>query len=257
VLLFKEAKDQLKLQALLNPEAFPPGFMESIEGLSLTPEGVRTATKDLGKVVQKKQDEFDKVIISGAAKELEKNRSQIPIIQSKLDDLDALEKMIPSVSGVVGTAQSLAGVGKAPSEFNSLSFSTIEPIIKIFNPAGVLPQKKLEMLNDKFVPKAHELKGTIQGKINTLRRLSKQSMKRLKERNNLILKFRGNVPEHVSEKFNVETNAIAENLIDKEAEKLGISQEDPTPTIKEGSTARNKLTGKVEAIFKDGKWNRV
>ena len=94
--------------------------------------------------------------------------------RANIDRLKELSKGLAGGTGVQGYAKALIGSADA-AEFNERGLLALEPVLKVFNPRGVIPQRKIEMLRDQFAPKASDNRWTIDGKIKGLEALVEQA----------------------------------------------------------------------------------
>ena len=160
------------------------------------------------------------------AEQYSSDKTEVQKLSSSISDLDRLSELSEGpLSGITGYLKALGG-SEAANEFDTLAFTALAPVLKIFNPVGALPTQKVKILEQKFTPKATEPSWVINGKLNTLQRIASQAKQRAEERIKYVESFGGEAPPFGAlEKFDNETTKIAENLIDAEAKKISNLQD--------------------------------
>ena len=156
-------------------------------------------------VFQKKLQEKSADIVAGVIEEKGK-------VQSMRGTIDRLKDLSENLRGSGGLLKSIIGTQEA-TEFNALGLAAIEPVLKIFNPRGVIPQAKIEMLKGMFVPKASELFTRQQGKIQALERFADAAEKKQQEIEMLFDVYGDNIPPEVLLKYEQDSEALVDNFI--------------------------------------------
>lgn len=169
-----------------------------------------------------KLDKFDQKLQQKGAEEYIKLQEAIPKGKDALANLDRLESLSKNeLSGLKGYAKSAINTESA-SEFSNLAFTSIEPIIKLFNPVGPIPVAKMKMIQQTFQMNPGELQTTIRGKISALRRIGQQGLARNEQRAALLKKHKGLIPEEELKQFDKQTEELQDALVDDSAFQLKI-----------------------------------
>lgn len=147
------------------------------------------------------------------AKQYKEDKIQILKARDALKNITRMEELSKSLSGVFGYGKALLNTGDA-AEFDALGLAAIEPILKIFNPVGAIPTQKINIIRDRFAPKATDRQTTIDGKLRALKAFNQQAMARAEARVALIDQYQGNPPAEVLNKFDDETETLADAMLD-------------------------------------------
>lgn len=211
----------------------PSRRIELIKNLNESEKNIIARDKALNKSYETKLSEFDKTRQKKGAEELSKIETEIPKIQDSLTNLDTIERVFKKeLRGPTGYVKA-AFNSKAAKEVENLSVSSLDTIIKMFNPAGTLPTAKLNWIRDTFAVKAGDLTSTMQGKVNAQRTLAKQALRRGQEKSRLLKQYQGLIPDEVENQFNQETLAENDALADQMAFELKLQE------AKESGLVRN------------------
>ena len=154
---------------------------------------------------------FQTAVQQGQAKSYLAAKEDIPKLDSALKSIDHLEKLADKLSGPTGYIKAAIG-SKDASEFDATGLTLIEPIIKIFNPVGAIPVAKINLIKEKFAPKATDTNRTIQGKLNAIRFFTNQAKERAQKKIALIDQYQGNPPPEAIEAFDKESEAITDAM---------------------------------------------
>jgi hypothetical protein len=199
--------------------------------------------KALNKQATQAKDAYDIELQKKGAAETAELEKKIPAYNNTLSDIDEMERLSKEyLGGAKGYIKGVLGT-QAARELDTLGASALDPIIKKFNPAGTLPTAKLNWIRQTFSPTASENPSGRQGKINNLRRFTKQSKKKDEERLRLLKEYRGIIPIEIAKQFeeaeSAELSAFADeisledkirdlndddpvyNMYDQKGEKLG------------------------------------
>lgn len=202
--------------------------------------GGTTKQTDAEKVVSKKMGElYNDLVI---------NQENINF----KENLDFLEQNLPNVGRQKSISTgSFAIPNEMFSEYSNRGNLVLDGVIKIFNKAGVLPQKKLEWLRNDFAISPYDTQEQIQGKINALRSLQKVSDDFLEDYYGLVEQYGPNIPfqEFIKLKRKSENEVDA---LDKEARKLSTGK---TENKKTGVSSLPKKGDRVGQMLADDNGN--
>ncbi len=173
------------------------------------------------------KSEVQKVLDQRKAGMIADTIEDIPKIESAKGDLARLRQLSKKLTGVGGYAKSLFNTESA-AEFNTLGVSTIKPVLKSFNPVGAIPQQKIDMIIDKFSPKASDLATTQEGKFKTLERIAGQAERRANKLLGLIEKHGEDIPTEELLKFNRESEAMIDQYLRSEGVDVDAINAPPT-----------------------------
>jgi len=249
---FKTALDRsLDVGGLSTPEgqsafieAYAPYAENPMEVLKLFKKDTKNQT-----VFDKKIDEF-------------KAESVIDYIQGGKEssavlseNLDYLESNIDKVGRAKGIATGeFLWSGKEFTEYRNRGNLVLDGVIKVFNKAGVLPQKKLEWIRKTFAISPFDTKEQIKGKIASLRTLASDATGFRDKLGDLIDKYGNNIPneEFIKLQTKVDKNFRKfEQQIDS-PEKETVVNKLPA-SAKKGSIATNTETGQ-KFIYSGTRW---
>ena len=171
-----------------------------------------------------KESAFQKARGAAAGKEVEKIETEMPKYEDANINLNRISQLAEgSLSGGTGWVKGVINTGDA-KELETLSAAGLDPIIRIFNPTGMVAQKKLEWINKTFGIKATERKDTIKGKVKARKQLNDQAIRRMQEHRNLLIKYDGNVPPDIEEEFKQETEAQTNAIADQAAFEVKLTE---------------------------------
>lgn len=156
---------------------------------------------------------FEKKIQEKEAEEYIKLSNDIPKLDSTLGDI-AYVRQLSDNFGVGGRLANMVGLSKDAAEMESVAFTLIDPIVKIFNPSGPIAQQKLKTIQDKYAIKATDFQAVRDAKLNALERFAKQAKARAQQKMDLIQKHNGKVPKEEMDRFDKESETIADVMID-------------------------------------------
>lgn len=161
-----------------------------------------TGGKYSNKQLKEKPDAFKDAVTKKMANEYLGIEDQILKTQSGLEDIGAARKKVTEARSITGWLGHKTGLGSAGTELETIGHTLLEPILKIFNPAGVLPQSKLEILRGIYTPRATDTEAVANAKLNGLERLYNRSLKILQTKKQLIENFGGYIPPDIEAKIN-------------------------------------------------------
>lgn len=206
---------------------------------------------------ENKLDKFDQTLQSKGAEEYTKLQESIPKAKDALANLDRLEQLSKNeLSGPKGFAKAALNTESA-AEFTNLAFTSIEPIIKLFNPVGPIPVQKLKIIQQQFQMHPGELQTTTRGKIAALRRIGEQGLARNEQRAALLRKHRGLVPEEELKQFDQQSLQLQDALIDQESFAIKIKDAKEDDMIeglysKEGKKLKPMTKKKAVELYNQG-----
>lgn len=193
---------------------------------------------------------FEKQKQVDAAKQYKEDKIQVQKINDNLANIDRMKELSEELQGISGYIKAYLGTGKA-SEFDALGLAAIEPVLKIFNPVGAIPTQKINLIKEKYAPKASDRQSTINGKLRALEGLNKQALARAQQRISLMDEYEGNVPGEILDAFDNESADYLDAILDSET-----SSGMPSPSDHKGKKIKNNETGKI--FVSDGKkWNLI
>ncbi len=209
-------------------------------------------------------DEFEKALIPKMAEEYINLTKDIPKIEDSLRTIDKIEEVSKELGvgnkllkNVTAPLSGLIGTEKA-KELEAISFTALDPIIKIFNPTGPIAARKIELLKDIYHIKPTDLPYQIQGKIKALRFFSQQALNRANKRLELFNSRAGKDLVSDLAKFDKETETLTDAMIDydfegkpfpvEEAKRLGL----PDPVKDKGRSI--KLKDGTSVVSDGTKW---
>jgi hypothetical protein len=207
---YGQARQRLETRSLS-----PSKRLEGINALNDIEKSIVQRDKALNKQITQKKDAYETELQKKGAAEVTELEKKIPAYNNTLSDIDEMERLSKEyLGGVKGYIKGGFGTQSA-RELETLGASALDPIIKKFNPAGTLPTAKLNWIRQTFSPTAAENPSGRQGKINNLRRFTKQAKKKDEERLSLLKEYRGLIPPEVVQKFEAAEYAENEALADE------------------------------------------
>lgn len=160
-----------------------------------------------------KQTPFEQKMSAKNADEYIKLTEEIPKLQNTLDDISYARKLSDEL-GLTGVATSALGLSKTGKELEAVSFTLMQPIVKMFNPSGPIAQQKLKMIQDKYVVKGTDAPWTRAAKLDALERFAGQALNRANQRKYLIEQYEGNPPKDVLQKFDRDSDTMSDVMLD-------------------------------------------
>lgn len=156
---------------------------------------------------------FEKAVQQKNADEYISLSKEIPKIESTLGDIDYARQLSEEL-GIGGSILGAAGLSGKAKELEGVSFTLMEPIVKIFNPSGPIAQQKLKMIQDKYVIKPTDPPWTRKAKLDSLQRFAKQALSRANQKLDLIKQYGGNPPDQVIKQFDQESDTVSDAMLD-------------------------------------------
>lgn len=136
---------------------------------------------------------------------------ELPLLLDAKKNLEEVEKLSNELGWLGAIKKYTSEEGRT---LEALSFTALQPIIKLFNPAGPLAVKKLEMMTSMYQIKADDSPITRQGKIIALKTLNNQAIERLQDRKKFLQKWNNNPPRAEEDKFNQESELMLDAMLD-------------------------------------------
>lgn len=172
------------------------------------------------------------------------------------ENLDYLESKIPEVGRAKGIATGeFLWSGAEFTEFRNRGNLALDGVIKVFNKAGVLPQKKLEWIRETFSVSPMDTQEQIKGKINALRTLAKDATGFQQGLGELIDKYGENIPNREFLKL----QKIADSSLQKFDQQVASPEGEkvvnklPSSGVRKGATAVNSESGE-KFIYNGSRW---
>lgn len=207
----------------------------------------------------KKMDEFkaQSVIdyIQGGADSAKTFDDNLNFLEQNVDSVGRQAAVTTGKYGLFGGGQYGLGQTAEFAEYERRGNLVLDGVIKVFNKAGVLPEKKLKWIRDTFAVSPYDTQEQIRGRIAALRSLSKDTSVFSQGMGALIDKYGENIPtgeflklqKGLSDSFNKFEKAVASPEAEQVFEKL------PTKGMVKGATATDTDTGQ-KFIYNGSRW---
>lgn len=209
----KPQEDRAKVKSIVNQLDVPDEQKQSL-GESLSLGAAEGLLKD--QLKPKKDNNlspFQKKVQEKNAEEYINLNKDIPKLETTLDDIAYARKLSDEL-GLIGSAAGAVNLSGKAKELEGVSFTLMEPIVKIFNPSGPIAQQKLKTIQEKYVINPSDAPWTKKAKLDALERFAKQALNRAQQKLSLIKKHEGNPPESEIDRFDKESNTISDAMID-------------------------------------------
>lgn len=141
-----------------------------------------------------------------------------PHVADSRRSLERLKELSQGLKGIEGYAKAAYGSEDA-TEFNTLGLAAIEPVIKVFNPRGSIPQAKIEMIKKEFAPRASDNRWTIEGKLKGLENFTKNAEKLQETMKGLYELYGENIPMEAILNY----EKMASGLLDRSLSEKGVA----------------------------------
>lgn len=201
-----------------------------------TPQAAAQNIKALTKkdTVDKADEAFDVSRAKAGSKEITKLEESIPKARDAIKNLDRITEISGSywsgTAGPGGYVKTLLNTESA-AELRSLGLTAIEPILKMFNPVGAIPTQKIKLIQEQFQPNPGDTQSTIQGKVNSLKRIANQGLARAEQRLALLEKHKGRPPAGELVKFDRDSEQLLDAISDQESFNTKIAGLKDTDTV--------------------------
>jgi hypothetical protein len=203
-----------------------------------SPASARQIVTQLGKPVA---SEFDKVVSRKKAEDyVDLTSNVIPKLKTTMEELKEVQDLAKGQSWMSPITGYVSKRGKT---MENLSFLTLDPIIKIFNPAGALAQRKLELVKDMYLVKKTDMPFQAQAKIDAEMKFANLAYKRALEKQNLYEKYKGEIPPDIEKQFDKESESIVDVMLDYDINKTEEKKSLPDPAKHQDRVITNKKTG--------------
>jgi len=176
-------------------------------------EKYKSEAKSPQTIVEKKIDEFK-------ANSIIDSISGDSAFKSNLDFLEENIKKVGMKKSILGVEYGFAK-SKIFKEYENAGNLVLDGVIKIFNKAGTLPQKKLEWIKDTFAISPSDTQQQIKGKLSSLRRLENVSSEFNEKIKDLTAEYGVNIPNDVF----IERMSSVKNELDSFAKENGFKDE--------------------------------
>lgn len=214
-----KAEERENVKSIVNQLDIPDDQKKALGG-SLTRPAAEALLKQQLKPTKEEEAKltpFERKVQEKNAEKYIELTDEIPKLQSNSANLDYVEQLSKELGAKGVIAGSLGLSGKA-KELEGVSFTLMQPIVKMFNPVGPLATKKLETIQNKYVIKATDAPWTKQAKVDALRRFNEQALARAQKKMAMLNKYKGNPPPDVLDSFDKESETIADAMIDYDFE---------------------------------------
>jgi hypothetical protein len=182
---------------------------------TLTPQSASARVKPVGKGGATPDDKLKGKLAENAAKEIPELEKVIAKGRDTLTNIADIRSIANNeLKGPKGYVKAALNTESA-SKVSTLSATNLDTIIKLFNPAGTLPQAKLQWIRQAFAISPWDNASTIEGKLKTQEIITNQSIDRAQERKKLLRQYAGDIPEDVVKEFDKETGNIIDALKDE------------------------------------------
>lgn len=236
----KRNKEVLETETILTQSGVDPEEAKRLSSL-ISPATARTMVKPV-KSPKGAKEKFEEGLAGEASKEVPKMEQAIAKGKDALTNIDRIETLATeNLKGLKGYVKAAFNT-EAAAEVNTLGATNLETVIKLFNPVGALPTQKLNWIRSTFSVSPWDNLSTIKGKLNTQKIITQQSIDRAEERNKLLKKYYGNIPEDVSKEFDKKTEDILNGLEKKYSPSQGKKAPEGKVRVKDKKTGQ---TGSV------------
>jgi len=207
----------------------------------------------------KKMDEFkaQSVIdyIQGGADSAKTFKENLDFLEQNIEQVGRMAAVTGGKAGLIGGGEYGPFQSAEFSEYERRGNLVLDGVIKVFNKAGVLPEKKLKWIRDTFAISPFDTQEQIKGRIAALRSLSKDTSLFSEGMGFLIDKYGENIPtgeflklqKGLSDSFNKFEQAVASPEAEQVYQKL------PTSGVKKGATATDTDSGQ-KYIYNGSRW---
>ncbi len=245
----KELQERARTGAVVDQLNLPDEQKEALRG-SISQKAAEDLLKEqLKPAAEAKLSPFERKLQDKHAEEFIALSKEIPKIESTIGDIAYARKLSEEL-GLTGAALGAVGLSGKAKELEGVSFTLMEPIVKIFNPSGPIAQQKLKMIQDKYVIKASDAPWTKKAKLDSLERFAKQALNRAQQKMDIIKKYNGNPPEKVVEEFDKESDTISDAMMDYDLQ----GEETSSPGMPEAKEFKGKTVTSPEGqkFYSDG-----
>lgn len=209
--LYANQARRASVPALLEAAGIPEEQRESL--FNISPEAAEGLLKErVKRGGEQGLTPFQRKLQEKKAEEYVELTKEIPKIQSTLGDIRYARELSKDL-GVLGMATSALGLSGKGRELESVAFTLIEPIVKIFNPSGPIAERKLRTIQEKYAIKATDSPWNREAKLRALERFATQALDRAQQKLELMQQYDGNPPAQALAKFDKESDVISDAII--------------------------------------------
>jgi len=172
------------------------------------------------------------------------------------ENLDYLEEKASDVGRAKGLVTGEFLYNSADfTEYRNRGNLVLDGVIKVFNKAGVLPQKKLEWIRETFAISPWDTQEQIRGKVQSLRTLAKDAGQFNAGLGQLIDQYGENIPtaEFLKLQKNMDKSLDRFNMQVESPEKEQVVEKLSTKGYRKGDMATDSETGQ-QLIFNGTRW---
>ena len=207
----KKVEEKAKVNSIVDKLALPDEQKTALREASL--DTVEDLLKHQVKesIKPKKPTKAQQIIEESNAKQYIEDVKTLPEFYDTKKNSEYVSQLYDSM-GATAPIKGILGVGKS-KELETISFALLQPFIKLFNPAGVLAQKKLELMKDMYHIKASDFPWQVQGKLAAIERYNNQAIDRTKKRIDLYEKYDGAIPRGVMDEYYRENDTLLDSMI--------------------------------------------
>lgn len=206
---------QLNPQTLLD-KALGAGINPQLAGQVMKMSGV--GAKQELTPFQKKQQE------KGADRFSELQTERSGLAQTK-QSISRMKELSEETSGL-GALGGITGMSGSAAEMTALGPQIIQPTLKILNPRGAIPQRKIEMVMDMATPKPGELKWKQQAKIKVAEDMARVADIRSQKELELQEKYQGMIPAEEMANLEKSVESEIDNIVSKSLTVDSLNQAD-------------------------------
>jgi hypothetical protein len=172
--------------------------------------------------------DVQKKINADATKQIQNAGSYGQMI-AQLNDMKELSKKFSGVTGRASGELYGTSAADAANKFEASSNLILEPVFKLYNPTGPLPQQKVQMLRNLLKPNWRDTQSVIDAKINAIQELIEGKVKQANKIKSLMVKHKGRIPpEEYYDIEDMENDIVTK--IHAKAEKIGKNGKEETTT---------------------------
>jgi len=202
-------------------------LQQTLQGMDVDPATIQPIIQDVIKQSAQQRlkppakpevTPFGKKMQEAGAEFLSETMLNIPKVAESRKNIERMRELAKNLRGVSGYAKAAWGSQDA-TEFNALGLTAIEPVLKVLNPRGVIPQRKIEMIRDLYSPKASDNRWAIEGKIKALESFTESAEELGQVMGALYQMYGENIPMEALTQY----EALASGLVDRTLSNRGAS----------------------------------
>lgn len=192
---------------------------DALKALGIDPELAGLPDSVLKEVINPKRDPIEKDRLIKLNNQIDKQIEAGASLGFVSSSLAQMEKLLPEFSGTGNLTQFIPGANsnKAANEFEALSEIVMKPVLELFNPRGVLAQRKVELLRSVLKPNSLEPKNRALAKINAIKALTDFQVNRAAR----LRELRARKGAYITDEDMAKFDQADEKFIDKILSDLG------------------------------------